>query len=185
MTDIIGGKPGAYGTGDACPVRQSCKNYSGACWRCVVPEGGRGPTEYVPTSRTAPKHPATIAYLEGRQLERRAKKDSPESRRGRASKRKGYRREKEFADLTGGERVPLSGALGGRNLSNDVHLPPSLGSLQVEVKARATGFRQLYGWIEDTREHPDLLALKADNKPWLIVMTLDRWMQLTGEVLDA
>jgi hypothetical protein len=94
---------------------------------------------------------------------------------GKASRNKGLRREREFCELTGGTRVPLSGAAGGQ-FSNDVILP---NGQKVEVKARKDGFKELYKWIMDEREKPDLLALKADRKPWLVVMTLEEYQKLT------
>lgn len=92
---------------------------------------------------------------------------------GKASRDKGQRREREFTKLISGEKMPLSGALGGR-FSNDVE---GMG-LKFEVKARKDGFKTLYEWIEDEREKPDALALKADRKQWLIVMTLDKFKEL-------
>lgn len=91
---------------------------------------------------------------------------------GRKSKTKGSRRELEFAKLIDGKRTPLSGAVEG--FPNDVE---GLG-LSWEVKARADGFKTLYKWIEDTRENPDALALKADRKQWLVVLTLEKFMEL-------
>lgn len=35
--------------------------------------------------------------------------------------------------------------------------------------------KELYRWVLDTREHPDLVALKADGQPWLIVQTWEQW----------
>lgn len=95
---------------------------------------------------------------------------------GKKSKDKGSRREREFANLINGERVPLSGASGG-TFSNDVI---GLG-MEWEVKARKDGFKQLYDWLLDDREKPHALALKADRKPWLVVMTLDRFKELMEE----
>lgn len=91
---------------------------------------------------------------------------------GKASKDKGNRREREFAKLIDGKRTPLSGAVEG--FANDVQ---GLG-LEWEVKARKDGFKTLYQWIEDEREKPDALALKADRKQWLVVLTLDKFMEL-------
>jgi len=96
---------------------------------------------------------------------------------GKASRDKGIRREREFCELTGGKRVPLSGAVGGE-FSNDVILP---NGKRVEVKARKDGFKELYRWIQDEREKPDMLALKADRKPWLVVITLDEYMRLQSD----
>lgn len=94
-----------------------------------------------------------------------------------ASVRKGARREHELARLLGGQRVPLSGAAGGA-FSGDV-LHPTLGRL--EVKARKDGFTSLYRWLEGA----DWLALRADRKPWLVVLPLDRLLELLGREEDA
>lgn len=95
----------------------------------------------------------------------------------RRSKQKGTRREREFAALVAGTRVPLSGALGG-DLTGDVK---ALG-LTWECKARSDGFRQLYQWLNDK----DALALKADHRPWLAVLPLGTLLGLLGmEVTDA
>lgn len=90
---------------------------------------------------------------------------------GKASRNKGKRGELEFAKLIGGKRVPLSGAQDG--FENDVI---GLG-MKWEVKRRKDGFKTLYKWIEDEREKPDALAIRADRKPWLVVMTLDRFLK--------
>lgn len=94
---------------------------------------------------------------------------------GKASRDKGQRREREFAELVGGMRVPLSGAQAG--FTNDVILP---NGKKAEVKARKDGWKEIYKWIEDEREKPDLLALKADRKQWLVVLTLDEFLKLGG-----
>lgn len=91
---------------------------------------------------------------------------------GKASRDKGGRGEREFAKLIGGMRVPLSGAQEG--FSNDVR---GLG-LSWEVKRRRSGFKQLYDWLEDEREQPDALAVRADRKDWLVCMKLDKFLEL-------
>lgn len=91
---------------------------------------------------------------------------------GKSQRDKGQRREREFAKLIGGHRVPLSGAQEG--YSNDVI---GLG-LEWEVKSRKSGFKTLYDWVLDERESPDAVALKVDNKPWLVCMTLEKFMEL-------
>lgn len=93
---------------------------------------------------------------------------------GRRSKRKGSRRELEFAKLIGGRRTPLSGAV--KHYPNDVE---GMG-MSWEVKARKEGFKQLYNWLE-SEDKPDALALKADRKDWLVVMKLDKFKELMGE----
>ncbi|CDQ22593.1 hypothetical protein [Halobacillus karajensis] len=94
---------------------------------------------------------------------------------GKSQRDKGARREREFADLIGGRRTPLSGAVEG--FPNDVE---GMG-LSWEVKARKNGFKTLYDWIEDERESPDALALKADRKQWLVCMTLEQFQKLMGD----
>jgi hypothetical protein len=93
---------------------------------------------------------------------------------GKKSRNKGQRREREFAKLIEGRRIPLSGAQEG--FENDVQ---GLG-LNWEVKARKNGFQMLYKWLEDEREKPDALALKADRKPWLVVLPLEKFLELMG-----
>ena len=70
-----------------------------------------------------------------------------------------------------GDRVPLSGAAGG-DFAGDVQV---LG-LTWEVKARGDGFHQLYAWLA---AH-DALALRADRKPWLVVLPMDRFLDCIG-----
>jgi hypothetical protein len=89
---------------------------------------------------------------------------------GRKSKQKGNRREREFARLIDGIRVPLSGAQTG--FENDVQ---GLG-LKWEVKARKDGFKTIYQWLE--HNNPDALAIRADRKPWLVVMELDKFLEI-------
>jgi Holliday junction resolvase len=62
-------------------------------------------------------------------------------------------------------RVPLPGAVGGR-FAGDIILPLMGRDLCVEVKARGSGFRQLYQWLSDR----DVLIVHADrNKPLVVV----------------
>jgi Holliday junction resolvase len=89
---------------------------------------------------------------------------------GKAQRDKGARAEREFAKLIGGERVPLSGAAGG-SFSGDVIDP--FGDIW-EIKVRKDGFKQLYAWLEGK----DALAVRADRKPWLVVIPLERWLEL-------
>lgn len=101
---------------------------------------------------------------------------------GRASRDKGMRGEREFAELVGGKRIPLSGAQNG--FENDVLVPSPIGELRAEVKRRKSGFSTLYGWLEDERERPDIVAFRADRKPWLVAMTLDVFLKLIGREQD-
>jgi len=97
---------------------------------------------------------------------------------GRTSRNKGLRGEREFAELVGGCRIPLSGAQAG--FENDVAIETPAGTLRAEVKRRKSGFTTLYEWIEDERERPDIVAFRADRKPWLVCMELDVFLKLIG-----
>lgn len=88
---------------------------------------------------------------------------------GKRSRDKGARAEREFAKLISGERVPLSGAAGGSYTGDVVGL-----GLKWEVKRRADGFRELYKWLDGK----DALAVRADRREWLVVMPLERFMEL-------
>ena len=97
---------------------------------------------------------------------------------GRASRDKGLRGEREFAELVGGKRIPLSGAQKG--FENDIEVPTPMGTLRAEVKRRKNGMNTLYSWLEDERERPDIVAFRADRKPWLVAMPLDVFLKLIG-----
>ena len=86
---------------------------------------------------------------------------------------KGARAEREFAQLTGGHRVPLSGAVEG--YEGDV----ICFDLKAQVKARGNGggFSLLYRWLEGH----DILAVKADRKQWLVVLPVDKFVQIMNE----
>jgi hypothetical protein len=88
------------------------------------------------------------------------------------------RGEREFAELVAGRRVPLSGAQEG--FGNDVEVPTPMGTLRAEVKRRKGGFSTLYGWLEDERERPDIVAFRADRKPWLVAMPVETFLKLIG-----
>jgi hypothetical protein len=94
---------------------------------------------------------------------------------GRKSKRKGYEGERELVSLIpGSKRVPLSGSIGGEH-SNDVILP---NGWRAEVKRRKSGMKQLYDWLNQSS--PDVVAFRADRKPWLVVLPLDKFLELMG-----
>lgn len=92
---------------------------------------------------------------------------------GRSAKQKGNRGEREFAELTGGHRVPLSGAVDG--YEGDVILP---NGWMAEVKRRKSGLKTLYDWVLNEREEPDVVAFRADRMPWIVTMELDKFMYL-------
>jgi Holliday junction resolvase len=88
---------------------------------------------------------------------------------GRRSRDKGARTERGIvhalqANGFAATRVPLSGAAGGR-FAGDVVVSVQGRDLTVEVKARADGFRELYGWLDGR----DVLIVKADRQEPLVV----------------
>jgi hypothetical protein len=98
--------------------------------------------------------------------------DQPRKSGGRKSRDKGNRAERSLVRALqdkgfAAERVPLSGSAGGR-YCGDLTVP-ILGKDQVvEVKVRATGFSQLYAWLEGR----DMLVVRADRKEPLVIVPL-------------
>ena len=102
---------------------------------------------------------------------------------GRASKAKGSRRERQIVNLQRAlgieaERVPLSGAVGGR-YSGYVDLrpfDPERETLLTEVKARANGegFIHLDKWLG---EH-DAMFLVRDRADPLVLLPWRTWEQM-------
>lgn len=90
---------------------------------------------------------------------------------GKPSRDKGGRREREAAALL--SAIKVSG----------MYRPgPDLlwKGRDVEVKARAEGFKELHKWLRNA----GVLMLKTDHKPWLIVMEYDTFRDLLEEHLD-
>jgi Holliday junction resolvase len=90
----------------------------------------------------------------------------------RACRDKGLRSERTIVRLLqergfAAERIPLSGAAGGR-YSSDVSVPLLGVDRKIEVKCRADGFKELYRWLEGA----DFLIVHADRKPPLVVLPL-------------
>lgn len=162
-----------FETGDACAVRGNCRQYPARCLGCFFPEDALGPTQYLPRDPKI-EHPLTTQLKAERATRRKAQKRRAASQRGKANRRKGQRVERDFAKLTGGQRIPLSGALRG-TLSNDVALPPELGGLKVEVKYRSAGLATIYKWVLDAVEKPDAVVVKAPNQPFLVIQRYDQW----------
>jgi Holliday junction resolvase len=91
---------------------------------------------------------------------------------GKASHDKGNRTERAIVKFLvdrgfHAERVPLSGAAGGSYLG-DLTLHILDANRVVEVKVRAKGFKQLYGWLIDR----DILIVRADRSEPLVVLPL-------------
>jgi hypothetical protein len=91
---------------------------------------------------------------------------------GKPSRDKGLRSERAVVRLLqahgfAGERIPLSGAAGGR-YSGDVSVPLLGIDRKIEVKCRADGFRELYRWLQGA----DFLVVRADRREPLVVLPL-------------
>jgi hypothetical protein len=98
---------------------------------------------------------------------------------GRSPARKGRRVEQELTRLLLElglvcARVPLSGASGGE-FSGDIHLELFGRVHRIEVKSRRE-FRTLHAWLDGS----DLLLLKADFQPPLVVLPLPLFAKLAG-----
>jgi Holliday junction resolvase len=107
------------------------------------------------------------------------------SRGGRASRDKGNRFERAIVRLLqdqglAAERVPLSGAAGG-SYCGDLTVSVLGQDLVVEAKARATGFSQLYAWLEGR----DVLVIKADRRDALVILPLKLAIQIAAAVERA
>jgi Holliday junction resolvase len=97
---------------------------------------------------------------------------------GKASRDKGARFEREVVNTfqsegIAAERIPLSGAAGGKFVG-DVSVPILGIDRTLECKKRADGFREIYGWLS---EHYGLV-IAADRKPALMVLTLERFIDI-------
>ncbi|RME09036.1 MAG: hypothetical protein D6816_04840 [Bacteroidetes bacterium] len=100
---------------------------------------------------------------------------------GKKSRDKGNRLERELVRLLceaglEAHRVPLSGAVSG--YEQDVVLEIGGKEFRAEVKGRkeGTGFKLLERWLG---EH-GFLFVKRDRKPWLVVMSFERFLEILG-----
>jgi hypothetical protein len=100
---------------------------------------------------------------------------------GRRSRSKGLRGERAIVHMLqergrAAERVPLSGAAGGR-YTGDISVPVLGVDRILEVKVRANGFRELYSWLAENYA----LVVKADRQRPLLVIPLE----IAVDVLDV
>ena len=105
---------------------------------------------------------------------------------GKPSRDKGMRAEREIVHLhvdmgIHAERVPLSGAAGGR-FSGDVDIyvhGPNQAPLVGEVKARknGAGFATLERWMGEN----DILFLRRDRAEPMVVLPWATWVQILGK----
>lgn len=92
---------------------------------------------------------------------------------GKFSRDKGYRGERYFVNKfkdagLNAVRVPLSGAT--EFEKSDLFVE----GLKAEVKVRHDGFKELYKWLEGK----DILCLKADRQDGLVVLPVDKFIEL-------
>lgn len=95
---------------------------------------------------------------------------------GKSQRDKGYRTEnnvrlKAISHELEAYRVPLSG---GASIKGDVVVKGKGDEWVLEVKCRASGFKQIYDWLADN----DALVIKADNKPELVVLDMGDFFDL-------
>ena len=99
---------------------------------------------------------------------------------GKSQRDKGYRTEnnvrlKAISHDLEAYRVPLSG---GASIKGDVVVKGKGDDWVLEVKCRASGFKQIYEWLADN----DALVIKADSKPELVVLDLGDFFDLLSGV---
>jgi Holliday junction resolvase len=92
---------------------------------------------------------------------------------GKSQRNKGYRGEYNLVKMlkeqgVEAKRVPLSGA-------TDFQKGDAIiNEMKAEIKSRKSGFKRIYDWLENV----DLLFIKADRKPYLVVMPLEKFIKL-------
>ena len=142
MTDLP-----LFQTGEACAVKDACRNYPAQCWACTWPEDGLRPSEYLPRDPKV-EHPLTVQLKKDRTKARKQRKRSDAAKRGRNARARGKQFERDIAKATGGHVQPGSGAFRG-NLSNDVVMGSALAHIQTETKyGRSYPVATLYRLLE-------------------------------------
>ena len=106
---------------------------------------------------------------------------------GKPSRDKGMRAERDIVNRhkridVHAERVPLSGAAGGR-FSGDVDIylfGESEAPLVSEVKARknGAGFKTLEGWLGEN----DLIFLRRDRADPMVVLPWSTWVRILARI---
>jgi Holliday junction resolvase len=95
------------------------------------------------------------------------------------SRTKGRGGELELAKILNGERTSQTGLA-----SPDVTAGPEYDYAKFEVKRRKQTFTTLYDALAQAQaQGGHLVAVRDDRQPWLIVMPLDNWKELTREML--
>jgi len=94
---------------------------------------------------------------------------------GRRSRDKGARTERAIVRLLQGQGIAATKISGMYKPGADLSVPVLGADRAVEVKCRADGFRELYGWL-DSR---DVLIVKADRREPLVVVRLSLAAEIT------
>lgn len=97
---------------------------------------------------------------------------------GKASRDKGNRTERAIVNAfqnagISAERVPLSGAHGGR-FHGDMTAPYCGRELTYEIKCRATGFAEIYRWLGTCSR----LICKRDRSEPFVVLRLADYLEM-------
>lgn len=159
-----------------CEVRENCRNFlQDRCWYC------KDYALYWPENIHI-LSPRQVREREERRLRKKLQKESEASKRGRRAKRKGYAGEHEIVQILQkygieAERVPLSGALGGKNYSGDVLI--KAGGIRLEVKRRKSGLRTVYKWLKQNTNAKGV-AFRPDGskEDWIVILPMDAFIDL-------
>jgi len=76
------------------------------------------------------------------------------------------------------KKVPLSGAVD--HFKGDLILTLDK-EYQVEVKARKDGFKTIHKFLKSN----DILALKSNNKPFLLVFEIDKFIEIVRANVES
>jgi hypothetical protein len=93
---------------------------------------------------------------------------------GRLSRDKGARTERPIVRLLQGQGIAATKISRGWCAGADLHVPLLGADRAVEVKCRAAGFSQLYGWLNDR----DVLIIKADRQAPLVVLRISLTLEI-------
>jgi len=92
------------------------------------------------------------------------------------SRRKGARVENDVPRKLNHHGIPARKISRMYQSGHDIDAVVRGQTLRVEVKSRAQGFGTIYNWLTDR----DVLIVKADRKPALVVLPLDLAAQLVS-----
>ena len=103
---------------------------------------------------------------------------------GKSQRDKGNRVERElnkYFQQQGffSKKVPLSGAVD--HFKGDLILKLMDKEFQIEVKARKNGFKTIYQFLNSN----DILAITANNKPFLLVFEIDKFIEIVRANVES